>query len=251
MRGVAAYTAVDDPSIPWVRRVETVDARLVVDRWPAQSCATVLRGAVCEEMARQTAGQLHVDWHNHTDDDVRQASPRVMYRVHDGPHVYMWGERAAEHVSLLMRGLHALRLPRGEVVEVRGVDVTRADTDVRVHKSSWYAYELTSPLFPPDVSGRRMPNGDARLAWAGQLLERCIMSWYSDIGLDTDHASQRLHVHMYDMRTVQLEWRKSTGQLDRGLGFVGRFLTSAILPDGIGLGKHRSVGFGEVRRCGV
>jgi len=192
---------------PHIAEVEVAEVALDIPGWPRGACGRMLRGALCAELRQHVGDQLHVDWHGHASDGtVRQALPPILYRVQDGhPSVWMMGERAGEHLTLMLRELRAVRLAGGDVVEVRGMDLRRSTCHVRTTPKSWQRYELMSPLFPTDVD-----------------------------------------VEDYDDRRV--EWkRKRRGLEVRRWGFVARLVVNAVLPDGCGLGKHRSEGWGVLR----
>lgn len=252
---VEPYDLVDDPDVPWSRRVQWAEARLQIPGWPRGAPPSLLRGAVCSALERALTDEcsdrwsrLHVDWHNHAEGGaLRTAAPRVLYRTREGPTLWLWGERTPEHVGLLMRHLSAVRLPGGDVLPVEGVDLSQGATDVRVRKQHWHRYDLVTPLFPGRVAyGRRPRDEGARPAWAGQAFAGCIRSLAAEVGLD---LRDDLHVHVERYRDERVEWRRTDGRGESAWGFRAVVLANAVLPDGAALGKRRAEGFGEVRRC--
>lgn len=230
---------------PWRVRVEHGEAVVRLAR-PFRHSGTTLRGAIVDAL-HDVPHEAHVDWHNHADgDEVRNAAPRVFYRVVDGvPRVWAWGERSHEHLVHLARRLRTLRTHTGQILDVEGLDLALAASDVGVHKTRWYRYTITD-YWPTAVALARRPGVPwARPAWAGAALEAAITAWYAELGLRME-PHRPVHVQVEEGRSVRLRWR---GDRDAGWGVTAMFVSNAILPDGLGLGQHRSEGFGEVRRC--
>lgn len=235
------------PDQPWVVGVPVGEAVLDCD-WPPECPPRLLRGAIVAQMGG--IEHAHVDLHNHDPAGGHMTrAPRVCYRVPLGrPTVYAWGGLAHEHLTQLARDVHALRLPGGGVVDVRGVDL-RLGVEQACTSKAWHRYELATPLFPPDVAWGRRPreDGPERWAWAGQLLERSITELLGDIGLEVRHA---VHVHVEALRDARVEWsRPQRETVVSRWGFLARWACNARLPGGVALGKHRSEGWGEVRPC--
>lgn len=235
---------------PWLVHVDHGEAVLDCD-WPDDCPTRVLRGAIAEQMGGGDGRRAHVDWHNHADgEEVRHATPRVLYRVTRGrPVVYAWGSRAHEQLTEIARVIHALRLPGGRVLDVRGVSIDVRQSQANATAKTWHRYILASPLFPPDVAWARRPRrpGPEREAWAGHLVARSIASLLCEMGLE---ARRHIHVRLSGYRDVRVCWeRPEQGRRIERWGFSGWFVTNARLPDGIGLGRHRSEGFGEIRHA--
>lgn len=235
--------------MPWAREVEHVEIKLRC-RLPPQIPARILRGAVIA--AVEAGGGASVAWHNH--DDRAEAAyrmPEVLYRTNGGPRLWMLGPRAREHAMMLGSRVHALRLPGGSVVAVDGAEVESGSTIVAPTTSKrWRRYELVTPLYPTSVAWKRRPRdaGPERWAWAGQLLGSCVESWLEAAGC-TLH--RRVHVHLHTFEEERVTWERPGREIrERVTGFRAKFVCNADLPDGVGLGQHRSEGFGEVRRCG-
>lgn len=236
---------------PHIAEVEVAEVALDIPDWPRGACGRMLRGALCAELRQHVGDELHVDWHGHASDGtVRQALPPILYRVQDGrPSVWMMGERAGEHLALMLRKLRAVRLAGGDVVEVRGMDLRRSTCHVRTTPKRWQRYELVSPLFPTDVAWKRRPRqpGPERWAWAGQLVRKSMAELLRDVGVP-ESSVRHLHVHVHDYDDRRVEWRRQGRGLEiRRWGFVARLVVNAVLPDGCALGKHRSEGWGVVR----
>lgn len=234
---------------PGFRKVEHVDVRLRC-AWPAAVPARVLRGAVVARI--EEAGGASVAWHNHDDNGaLAQRPPEVLYRTKGGPSLWMVGPRAEVHALAIGAAVKALRLPLGDVVQIDGAEMVRGLTVVGVGSSKrWRRYELVTPLFPPKVAWARRPraSGPERWAWAGHLLAESITGWLQAAGCV---GGRPVHVHLHDLSEQPTLWsRPGRGAEERAVGFTARFVTNAVLPDGVGLGQHRSEGFGEVRVCG-
>jgi hypothetical protein len=240
----AAATEPEQGAQPWRVSVPYGWARIVLGR-PFPATATVLRGAVPWALFGDEA---HVDWHQHLGTgENRQTAPPILYRVRDGvPLVYAWGPHAHQHLAYLARELHALRLPQGEILDVEGVDLRlREEEQVGVSLKRWWAHEIRD-YFPSQVVGARRPRGGRthphRAAWAEQALASSISMWLREVGLEPQ-AHRPVHVRLEEVRHHRVAWR---GDKQVVWGFSGRLTTNARLPDGIGLGQHRSEGCGEV-----
>lgn len=232
--------------VKWRRAVPHAEAVLHLEA-PIFRSATALRGAVVAAL-HGDVDRAHVDWHNHIPEigENRNASPYVMYRVHGGvPSVWLWGPRAHENAARLARELAVLRGPAGGQTAVDAVDLATHETAVGLHKSDWFRYRITD-YWPTSVALSRRPNNSIfRPAWAGQAIAGSIRMWLAELGLETQ-PHRPVHVQVESGRTCRLRWR---GDRDRAWGLSCEFVTNAILPDGFGLGQHRSEGFGEVRLC--
>lgn len=234
---VAVGSAFDGARLEVGSRVAVPHGEVVLGcRWPFGP--TSLRGAVVAAVGPSA----HVDLHNHLGDSTRQARATVCYRVRDGrPVVYAYGPRALDHLRAVAR-LGALTLPTGELVDVEEAQLTVATTEVGLHKEAWYRYELAAPYFPSTVAYGRRPRtpGPERVAWAGQCVASSIRMLLGDLGLEVWP-----HVQVVDYQQRQVRWRDRDEAVRSG--FVARFVSNAILPDGIALGQHVAEGFGEVR----
>lgn len=230
---------------PWVRRTAWALARLDCD-W-GNKPARILRGAVVKQIEDLCGAS--VSWHNHGDDAQTSARPsEVHYRVvNRAAELYFVGPRAWANAVLLGR-VRALRLPAGEVIDVRGVEIETGETDVQVLGKAWRRYRLAAPIFPSAVVEARRPRGDDLLtvAWAGQYLAAAVLTLLTETGID-----RRVHPHVViDERTLRLcpvsFDRPSRGQGARATGFVCEFLCNAVLLRYAALGAHRSEGWGVV-----
>lgn len=241
---------------PWRVTVPHGEATIRLDG-PFSASGTSLRGAIPAALfGSDHKGKLeHVDWHQHVaGGETRKTVPPIMYRVDSRgtPRVFAWGRYAHEHLTFLARELRSLRLPNEEVRGVEAVELRIEQTDVGLHKEAWFEYELRTPYFPSRVVWARRPRrrGEARKAWAGQALASSIRMWLAEVGIEPG-AHRPVHVHLTRYQDRDVAWRGggSGDARDVRYGFEARFVTNAILPDGLGLGQHRSEGFGEVRRA--
>lgn len=240
--------------------VPHAEARLVVRGW-SDWPAHVVRGAICTELERALTGRitdgwtaLHVDWHGHSETGRSDRPARVCFRPRGRGviEVYAWGDLAHTHVAALGR-LGALRDPRGEVCAVEDVQARTATTALAITPKRWHGYELVTPYCPSDVTWGRRPRGRdgawARPAWAGAALAASIRQVALTLGHDLEAGAHRVHVQIADFADARAEWARPDGREWRVDGFRARFVANVRLPDGIGLGRHRAEGFGEVRAC--
>jgi len=205
--------------------VTWAEVRLGVPAWGGHP-ASALRGAIASQMD-------HVDFHGHADDGRRQARATVLYRT--GPvRVWCYGPRAIDHAATVA-GLTHLRLPSGDGCPVEGATVRSGEVHVGTHSHArWRRYESATPYVCTGVAWHRRPRegGPELRAWAGLALESSMRVWLEDVGC----RLHDLHVQVEDLRV-------------EGEGFRARWVSNAILPDGVGLGASVSEGWGEVRSC--
>ena len=228
---------------PWVRRTPWALARLDCD-WRRKP-ARILRGAVVKQIEDLCGAS--VSWHNHGDDAQSSARPsEVHYRVFDVPELYFVGPRAATNAALLGR-VRALRLPAGEVIEVRGCELEVGETDAQYLGKSWRRYSLRSPIFPSSVVDQRRPRGDdmLELAWAGHYLSAAVVTLLGELGVLRQSIVPHVVIESSTLRLVPVSFeRPARGQGARAVGFVCDFVCNAVLPPHTALGAHRSEGWG-------
>lgn len=136
---------------------------------------------------------------------------------------------------------------------VEDVQVRACTTTLAITPKRWHSYELVTPYCPSDVTWGRRPRGRdgawARPAWAGAALAASIRQVALTLGHDLEVGAHRVHVQIADFADARAEWVRPDGRQWRVDGFRARFVANVRLPDGIGLGRHRAEGFGEVRGC--
>lgn len=226
------------PDLPqWRQTVRVAEVTLRLAR-PIGINGGALRGVVVQSLFPDPAKArgMDVDWHQHvTDDETRFGPPPILYRMRSGvPTVFMWGPFAHHHASRL-RSLRVLRAREGDV-EVLGADVHAGTVDVLLDSFRRYIYRLATPYFP----GEPRPEGlSGRRDWARRLLGGSIGHLLRHMGIP---GPRRPWVDIVDFADARVNWRGR-----HRWGFQATLTTDARLPDGIGLGRHRSEGWGEIR----
>ena len=208
--------------------------------WPGvrwRKTASCLRGAIALAMGGEAA---HIDFHGHIDaTTTRQGAPPVSYRVVDGaPVVHLHGPRVHDHLGALAR------LPAFDGAAC-GAPVLRAgETEAQILGKTWRRYELVSPYFPSHVVYGRRPRtaGVEQRAWAAQALAVSLTQFADGVGVGGgDHP---IHVQIAEMRTERVAFKEAKRH-----GFLAAFVANVVVPPGLALGGHRSVGFGVVQPC--
>lgn len=223
-------------------------------RWPANLGPRHLRGAVLEQLRRVEGDSLHSDWHGHQngpDGGMNRPAP-VCFRVgRDGrPRLWIAGQRAGMHAALVARSLRSVAAPSGGVIDLGDPDI-----DLRTENAStarqWTVYRLETPLYPTHTQWKRRPRDndpDMRAAWVSACLRSVMLAWMTAHGV-TDSPSFPIHVAARDIQEVSVQWARPQRHItEYADGFFATVTTNAVLPDGVGLGHHRSEGFGELRR---
>lgn len=236
----------------WIHHVKVAEATIRTDL-RFSSSGTTLRGSIVESLLGGDPEFREPDWHGHIRNGVQRSDlAPIMYRVHDGiPKVFAWGERAHDNILRLARDLKRLPMPEGDAREVLAVDLRMETVTLQIDSRQWHVYEFASPYFPSSGLAALYPGDDAPVevqkAWASYGLRSSILNIYEHLGRRRSVKAD-IWVHLEEFRPKRVRWRQRGAPLR---GFMGRFVTCAPLPDGFGLGNHRSEGWGEVRQIGV
>lgn len=210
-------------------------------RWSALRRAPsgeVLRGAIIAALGREEA---HVDYHHHREDGSTVEAPAtVLYRGQGQPRVWMYGPRAHDHARELAE---LTRVRIGDRYQELGCGVVLQGLhDIQVSGRQWFRYRSVSPLVLPERWWRREPSGVAeRCAWMQLVLQGYIHTLCEHIGLE---MRQRLAVHVEGVERTRVRIKGAAAP-----AFEVEWVSNVDLPPGVGLGKHRAFGFGEME-CG-
>lgn len=233
------------PGKPWQRLV-------AVARVPHQLSIPVrqLRGAVVA--ALELDGGAGVEWHQHGDtegDGANANRPPVTYYRRE--EICLWGVTAIERAARLL-GVRSLFVG-GEVLESRlgPLSVTQSLAQY-TSGGEWRRYELVTPMWPSETIRQRFGAAETegeRLAWAGQAITSAVTSMMSEFGIIDAGAAYAL-VRPGTLNVEPCQWMRPSREFNHKVGGIRcEFMVNAEIPSGLAIGRHRSEGFGELRRC--
>lgn len=181
--------------------------------------------------------------HNHyADGTFRQGYPLVQYKVVGGtPTLIGLGEGAALLVELFLR-IRELNL-EGRHYPVLAKHISHEQAVVGVDAGALYTYRFATLWLPLNQENHREYqelNPGERQRQLSRILGNNILAFLKRAGADT---TTRVLVQL---RLAEPTLTKFKNQ--PMLGFGGEFVTNAVLPDGVGLGKSVARGFGTVER---
>ena len=179
--------------------------------------------------------------HNHyADGTFRQGYPLVQYKVLGGtPTLVGLGEGAALLVELFL-GIRELHLG-GRHYPVLAKHIVHEQAAVGVDAAGLHAYRFETLWLPLNQENHREYQElgpDERRQQLQRILGNNLLAFLKRMGADT---TARV--------LLQLRLNEPVPTLFKNqpmLGFGGEFVTNAVLPDGVGLGKSVARGFGTV-----
>ncbi len=178
--------------------------------------------------------------HNHYEDgSSRYAYPVVQYKVLDRvPTLVGINEGAGLLVKLFLK-VQELDI-EGRVYPVRQKNIESRQVTAGVN-GDLYAYRFSTlwmALNQENYLRYQHYEDTARQEQLKSILRQNILSFYKGIGY---WASEQI------LASVRVQQRETLFKNQTMLAFTGTFTTNAVLPEGIGLGKAVSRGFGTVQ----
>lgn len=198
-----------------------------------------LRGAVAAH-----AGPENLLLHNHQPDGgLRYRYPLVQYQHRHGyPTLLALNDGVEAVQEFLQQPDWQLRFADG-----RPMPLQLHRLEVRQHRlhvtERPFVYQLHQWLALNQENFERYertPGLGARLQLLEKLLTAHILSFATGVGWQVEAP---LRVELLDLHPPRLV----SGRDHRAMAFSGTFQVNAYLPDGIGLGRHVSLGYGTVR----
>lgn len=177
--------------------------------------------------------------HNHYEDGSnRYAYPVVQYKVLDKVPTLVGLNEGAELLVKLFLKVQELDI-EGKVYPVRQKNIESRQVPVGVD-GDLYAYRFSTlwmALNQENYARYRHYEDKDRQEQLKSILRQNILSFYKGIGHWTE---ERI------LASVKVQQRETLFKNQPMLAFTGTFTTNARLPEGIGLGKAVSRGFGTV-----
>lgn len=207
-----------------------------------------IRGAVVA--AIELDGGAGVEWHQHGDaaGDNANRPPVTYYRKRE---ICLWGVTAIERAARLAR-VRSIFLGEEVVDCALGAMLVTQSLTHYTNGGEWRRYELVTPMWPSDTIRERLRGAKTEgetMAWAGQALTSAVVSLMSEMGIVDGGAAYAL-VRPGTLEIGGCDWHRPSRELHFKVdGIRCEFMINAEIPDGMAIGKHRSEGFGELRRC--
>lgn len=200
----------------------------------------LLRGAFVKALG-QEAGTL---FHNHEDEGLRYAYPLVQYKIVGGRPAVVALDEATGPLLHLPQQLRLTIGHREREFAVAGVETQdywpQIDDAPKMYALTRYLPLNTSNCEQFDS----LPALTDRVCLVEDIINANILAFFKGIGY---HCGQPLQTaisqvdHRYEQHYKGVRFR----------AFDLRFISNALLPQHIGLGKSSSVGFGTLRRLEV
>jgi len=181
-------------------------------------------------------------FHNH-DQDGRQIYryPRIQYKVVNGTPMMVGIEEGAKLIIERFLQINEIEI-EGKVFSLNQKNMKSEEVEVTLN-GTLHAYEFVNPWMPlnQDNYERYQSYDEAgKQKQLKSILVRNILNVFSVGGY---HAKEEVMVHL-ETRPARVSMFKNQEMLT----FQGKFVTNAVLPDYVGLGKSVSRGFGTIVR---
>ncbi|WP_337043080.1 CRISPR-associated endonuclease Cas6 [Emticicia sp. 17c] len=181
---------------------------------------------------------------NHFDDGkLRYKYPEVQYKVIERvPTLIGIGEGGNLMIELFMK-INQLVI-NGQTFEVYNKNIARQtytigiDEDLHRYRFETLWMALNQDNYPKYINAESENEQKALLK--NNLISH-ILAFYKGIGLF-------LEPHERIMAQIKVSERETQFKSKSMLAFAGEFTTNALLPDGIGIGKSPSRGFGTIKK---
>ena len=187
-------------------------------------------------------GQESDLFHNHdADGKSLYRYPRVQYKVVDQTPTLVG---LAEGAQLLTERFLQIR-----EIDIDGEKIPLHQKNMRSDRlevglsNGLLKYEFVTPWFPLNQDNHRIYEGAEDATQLDQLERILIRNILNVFSVDQYFADQQVMVHL----SLQ-DPRFSRFKNQKILTFFGSFVTNAVLPDYIGLGKSVARGFGTIRK---
>lgn len=196
------------------------------------------RGAVLNNLPQDK----DISFHNHVDEGFRYSYPLIQYKVIDGRAAVVFINESITSSGMLMNVCNQ-RVnigPRQTVLKVNRIipqksEIKIVDVPYRYHISDWLPFnEHNQMLF------RNIQTEEQKLELLDRLLVGNILSFAKGVG---HFFADEVQCEVSAINPFRLVEAKHV----RMMSFDVDFLCNVALPDYIGLGKHASFGFGQIK----
>lgn len=200
----------------------------------------MFRGAILKELGEQASLLLH----NHVGEGLRYAYPLVQYKVIGGkPSIVGIGSGGSALANLpkeceLMIG----KQPR--LFQVENINIQPYEPEI-ADAPKMYSITRYIPLNAKNMEQfDSLPALTDRVCLVENIINANILAFFK--GIDY-HCDDEIQTAISSVHRIYPLYYKGV----RFHGFDMTFITNVLLPDGIGLGKSPSIGFGSLRRIPI
>lgn len=187
-------------------------------------------------------GQESDLFHNHdADGKSLYRYPRVQYKVVDQTPTLVGLAEGAQLLTERFLQIREIDID-GEIIPLHQKNM-RSDQIAVGLSDELLEYEFVTPWYPLNQENFGIYNQAESAKQQDQLKRILINNILNIFTFDEYYADQRVMVHLHLQRPTFSRFKNQ-----KILTFFGSFVTNAILPDYIGLGKSVARGFGTIRR---
>lgn len=200
----------------------------------------LFRGALLHLIGDNTSLLLH----NHVGNGLRYSYPLVQYKVLDGCAAVVGIADGADDVMRLPKHCQLLIGEQPREYQLTNINI-QPYTPVVGNEPKMYAVTRYIPLNTSNMEEfDSLPALTDRVCLLENIINANILAFFKGIGY---HCDDEIHTAISSIeRKYDLYYKRV-----KFYAFDLKVITNATLPDGIGLGKSPSVGFGVVRRIAV
>jgi hypothetical protein len=183
--------------------------------------------------------------HNHFEDgSSRYEYPKVQYKVlNETPHLVGVGTEAARLLTELFLKINELDID-GERFPIFAKNIEAKNWTIGVG-DTLQTYRFDTLWMALNQTNHALYQGYSEERKADQLrgiATQNILAFFTNFGLRLP-PEVRVMTVLQDIKTLETNFKNN-----RMLAFKGQFITNALLPDLIGLGKSVARGFGSIKR---
>ena len=183
--------------------------------------------------------------HNHFEDGrSRYEYPKVQYKVlHETPYLVGVGTEAARLMTELFLKINELDID-GERFPVFAKNIEARNWTIGLSDTlQTYRFEtLWMALNQPNYALYQTYSDERKADQLRGIATQNILAFFTAFGLRLP-ADARVMTVLQNIQTKETNFKSN-----RMLAFKGQFVTNALLPDFVGLGKSVSRGFGSIKR---
>jgi len=187
-------------------------------------------------------GQESDLFHNHdTDGKSLYRYPRVQYKVVDQTPTLLGLAEGAQLLTERFLQIREIDI-NGKLIPLQQKNM-RSDQIKMGISDQLLEYEFATPWFPLNQENHLIYDEASPAVQQDQLKRILVRNILNVFTVDQYFAEQKVMVHLRLRKPMRSKFKNQ-----KVLTFFGSFVTNAVLPDYIGLGKSVARGYGTIRR---
>lgn len=198
---------------------------------------SLFRGAVISAVDKDD----DVLFHNHKGDGFRYAYPEIQYKsINHRAVIIGIGDGADSLMKIVNAGDICVKIgERDAVLQIESTEIQRTDIDF-VEQAKTYSISQWLPLNQENYAVyTNCDNVIDRIEKLQHVLVGNIISMAKGLGI---HLDEKIELKMRDIKECKYTFFKR----QKMMAFDAVFMVNVSLPEGIGLGKGASLGFGTI-----